>query len=194
VLLEFVKLVRELFPSISPYTAASCIAAIKQHDSTLNGLPLFSSSTPPEPTELNQGDFIGPLTFTRVEVGGHVKQMSASGMLLSNSCDVENDRNVIFAAAIPAANFDTNPRLSSIRTNTVFNLFYLPDVPQLGGQVVDLSLVQSVSREHLRSGLLEGSIKRYIGFSQLGYYLFLSKLTVHLLRPETEEIRRTGSG
>jgi hypothetical protein len=190
VLLEFVTFVRELFPGINPYTAANCIAAIKQHGEGLQAEQLFSSQPPAEPSDLVQGDLVGPLTFTRVTADGTVRQARCAGMLLSNSCDVVNDPHAIFAAALPAEAFDRAPRLSSIRTNTVFNLLYLPEVPRLGGQVVDMSLVQTVSREHLRAGLTGGSITRYVGLSQLGYYLFLSKLTVHLLRPETEEIQR----
>lgn len=188
-LVEFIRLVHQLFPSIDPYTAASCLAAIKQHGDIDPSL-LFAFGASQEPTDLYQGDLVGPLVFTRVGRDGSVKRYSTAGLMLSNSCDAENDLNSVFAATIPVERFDGDRRASSIRANIIFNLFYLPDVPELGGQVVDMSLVQSISTHWLRAGLIDGSLRRYAGFSQLGYYFFLSKLTVHLLRPETEEVIR----
>jgi hypothetical protein len=191
VLGAFVQLVQELFPSISPYTATRCIETIKQHAGTLTPGHLFAA-VPDE--SLAQGDLVDPMPFTRIGDAGGLKRMDSPGMLLSNTCDAENDRQVLFAPAIPFERFAGDARLGSVKSNCLFSLLFLPGVPGLGDRVIDLSIVQAVSTGFVRRGMAAGAIARRAQLSQLGYYLFLSKLTVHLLRPETEELRRNEGG
>ncbi len=111
-------------------------------------------------------------------------------MLLSNTCDATNDDSILLAPALPYEAFQDDPRLAQIRTNIVYSLFFLPNVPALNGRIIDLSLIHSVARDFLVDNIQRGVVHRVSSLSQLGYYFLLSKLTVHLLRPETNEINR----
>ncbi|MDQ3263455.1 MAG: hypothetical protein M3Y59_07330, partial [Myxococcota bacterium] len=78
----------------------------------------------------------------------------------------------------------------AIRGNAVTNLMFLPSVPGLGDLVVDLSQVQTISAPYLKRALAAGDIGYKSRLSQLGYYIFVLKLTIHLLRTESADIER----
>jgi len=73
-----------------------------------------------------------------------------------------------------------------VSSNTINNMLFLPSCPEIGDIVFDLSSVGSFSSRFVANGLGAGSLRRYASLSQLGYYMFLAKLTVHFFRPENE--------
>lgn len=183
---EFAELLGQVFPSVEPDTARRFIQATKAG----RALPsdLYS------PIVLNgvcQADILGPLRFHTIETDGDSATADGFGLILSNSCDVEHDELVVASYGYTLSDLEASPS-AELRTlcrdaqrNTINNLLYLPSIPEAGNVVFDLSWLGTFSSEFVATSIASGAVQRYASLSQLGFYLFLAKLTVHFLRPET---------
>ncbi len=182
---SFAEFVQSLFPGVNPETAKQCIRDL--------------TNDPPEPPDLfalqlpdvvYQGDILEPVDFLGYGAGGDYVESSLAGMLMSHSCDMAQDEKVLFAACYPADHFRRNGSWGQIRQNRFYDLMYLAGVPSKGDVVVDLATVQTVPTSHIRARLEENNLTRVSSFTQLGYYFFIAKLTVHFLRAkEDDEVR-----
>lgn len=182
----FVGLITELFPSVDPTTATRCLREIADQD--IDPARLFL----PRPFDhLAQGDIIHPVSFFVGEDDEVTYRYDGPGVVISNTCDAEHDEHVLLAASFPLRVYlENNPTdETTLRSNCIFNLMFLPWVGADGrGIVTDLSWVQTHSRASIISTLRSGAIRKVASLSNIGFYLLLAKLTVHLLRPETEEV------
>lgn len=178
---EYINFVKELFPSIRPYTAKVAIESIKQFKSTGRKIEFFND----QPYDfLVQGDIVEKLLFTYITETGDEREIWAPGMMLSYTCDAENKGRVLFAPIISLENskdFFDNP---SIINNKYTSFFYIPDEDYY----VDLSIVNSYSPRLIQALLDKGKVMKKSSLSTIGYYFLISKLTVHLLRPEDIEL------
>lgn len=142
-----------------------------------------------------QGDFFSEMPFAYVDEEGQVRVVMAGGQLLSNSCDATRNDNLLFAAVLPLEAYtngsDENKKHdeNTIKNNLYYDLMYYPD-NRLADKVVDFGLLTTFSRELFEKIVGEEKVKKVASLSNIGYYLMLSKLTVYLLRPESEEISR----
>ena len=73
--------------------------------------------------------------------------------------------------------------INSIRNNKVYNYLYLPDVV-MHDEVVWLDFINTISRKILYKGLKKAKFHRKVSLTQLGFYLFVLKMTVFLFRKE----------
>lgn len=187
-LTDFIELVSEIFPSIDPETATRCLSQISHRSFDDN--QLFSTR---KFEYLAQGDVMAPVKFVTTDEDGGELEYTGPGMLLSNTCDAEHEEHVVFAACYPYNLFRELSTVdeASLRSNCIFNLLYLPLLGIDGkGLVVDLSLIQSHSRAFISESLLQGRLTKVSSLSQLGFYLFLAKVTIHLMRPEPADVVR----
>lgn len=182
-LTDFVKFVEELFPSISPYTREEVKRSIRQFE-TLGRHTKFCLAQPFE--FLSQGDIIGNIPFVRFNEKGEQSTLSTKGMLISNTCDAENDDSILFAPLVPLSKITGD--IHAMKNNLNYRLLYIPDA-DLDDYIVDLSLVNSYSRKLIEGGMTAGKIQKFSSLNKLGYYLFLSKLTVHMMRPEDSGVQ-----
>lgn len=180
---EFIDFVQELFPSISPYTKEKVKDAIKQFNISGKTVNCFMARPL---SELCQGDIVEDLPFSIYNIKGDRSIFKTKGILLSNSCDAENDDAIIFAPFLPIEkiNLDKN----NITKNLIYRLLYFPD-SIFKDYVVDLSLLNSYNKQLIINAINDGKIKKVASLSQFGYYLFICKLTVHFLRPEDTGIQ-----
>jgi len=178
---DFIDFVHELFPSISPYAKDKVKDALKQFSVSGKKMNCFMFKSF---EDLCQGDIIETLPFTKYDEEGNTLIYKTKGILLSNSCDAENDSTVVFAPLIPISeiSLDAN-KINNITKNLNFRLLYFPD-PKLADFVVDLSLLNSYNKNLIVNSINNGKLNKVVSLSQFGYYLFLCKLTVHFLRPE----------
>ncbi|WP_342570650.1 hypothetical protein MKY85_20630 [Paenibacillus sp. FSL R5-0749] len=177
------KFVEELFPSISPYTREEVKRSIRQFE-TLGRHTKFCLAQPFE--FLSQGDIIGNIPFVRFNEKGEQSTLSTKGMLISNTCDAENDDSILFAPLVPLSKITGD--IHAMKNNLNYRLLYIPDA-DLDDYIVDLSLVNSYSRKLIEGGMTAGKIQKFSSLNKLGYYLFLSKLTVHMMRPEDSGVQ-----
>src|SRR6266576_351486 len=138
-LVEFADFVGELFPGVDPETTQKRIKALRNRGITASDL--YAGTIPPE---LNQGDIIDPIDFIVIDSAGEPAQFTDRGMVLSNSCDIDHDPQVIIAACRAFDIYRAHRSVAAIITIPFTSLMYLPGVPGLGDVVVDLGTIQSM--------------------------------------------------
>ena len=178
----FARFVEALFPSLDSKNAKEYLNTFWRDGPVFSDF--YASVLPPK---ICQGDIVGPITFIVQMDSGDLFELVLPGMVLSHSCDIDRDEEILFAACIPAKELQKRPALSDIQRNTAFGLIYLAAVPRLGDTVVDLGRVQSVRRKFLEEGLRTGVVRRFMSLTQLGYYFLIAKLTVRFLRPQADD-------
>lgn len=185
---EFGKLLAEIFPSVRSETSDRFVEALKHHQPLAGEL-----YSPTPPAGLSQADVIGPLDFRVKHDDGEWRSARGLGIILSHSCDIDNDPFAIVAYGYPLKDLASQSQssfLADVVRNKIEHLLFLPEVPANSDTVFDLSLCSSFETSYLSTELAAGRISRAASLSQFGFYLFTAKLTVHLLRPDPD-VRRT---
>jgi hypothetical protein len=184
-LAEFAQFVKEVFPSITPETAKQLI-----EKAGLGGLTDEQFFATQLGDKLCQGDIVEGLRWIVERDDGSYGRTTAPGMLLSHSCDVDNDEWLTFA---PCAAFHMGLRKArEIRRNEVFDIYYMPPHQGRPPLIADLAQVQAMRAGRVLAGIASGAYRRTETLTTLGYYHFVLKLTLHYLRPQSaEELRYT---
>jgi len=131
------------------------------------------------------------------------------GIILSNSCDIspKNKRdipaNVVFAPIIKLKSFKSRleqahiseekikSKFSSIRNQMITTLFYLPQGAGLDDEYI--ALLDDIHTVPYRIFSDQNNRSKLFTLSQVGFYLFVLKLSVHFCRFH-EEIARDEIG
>ena len=144
----------------------------------------------PKDAELYQGDIYTEIPFLYTNENGEQTCIMRKAQLLTNTCDAVRDDNLIFAAIHPCEEFSKTAKdLVSIKGNHTFRLFYIPD-PETQDLLIDFSLLTTLSRNTFLSLLQKGIVHRIAALSQIGYYMFICKLTVFFMRPEDVQVNK----
>lgn len=179
---RFIDFVQEIFPCINPYTKDRVKQAIRQFYEAEQTCNYFMS----QPLEyLAQGDILDSILFRFFDDDGNEYTHRTKGLLISNTCDSHRDDFVVFAPLLPLDSFDNR---QAITNNQIFRLLFFPDYTY-AGYVVDLSILSAVPRALIDKYISSGEITKVASLNSLGYYLFLCKLTVHLMRPEDTDVQ-----
>lgn len=181
---ELAEFVKQIFPSIDPYTAEQARKALEQFEGDNNVLVRNSLSF-----DCVQGDIFSEIPFVYIDDSGSEKTIICEAQLISNSCDAENNDTLLFAAVRSLNDFPDNSFVSSIKNNRVFHALYFPD-RLTKDKYVDFQLITTFSRTAFRNLVDENLVHRMFTLTLTGYYMFICKLTVFLMRPESEEISR----
>lgn len=179
---EFVELCKQVFPSIDPYTAEQAKVAMKQFENVDGNLIRLSTEF-----DCLQGDIFSEVPFAYIDNEGNVRTTMYKAQLLSNTCDAERSKNLLFAAIRPIERFQDESMINNIQMNNVYSCFYLPD-RRMKDEFVDFELVTSISRKAFLDYCSDGLVNRIASLTSVGYYMLITKLAVFLLRPETEEV------
>lgn len=188
---EFISFVESLFP-IDPYISERVHGAIKQFElekqwkGEREGVkPLHNFFLPFPLDHLAQGDIINNLPFELEDPDTGEKMVyQGPGILISNTCDSDRDPYIVFSPLLPIDQM-YGKRKKDFTTNLTFNLLYFPDT-RFSEYVIDLTIMNSFSRK-----VVIEKYSKLASMNQYGYYLFLSKLTVQLMRPEDKEVQST---
>jgi hypothetical protein len=183
---QFISFVEGLFP-IDPYIAQQAHHAIKQFElkekEKDNPRPLYNYFLSSPLEYLAQGDIIADLPFELEHPEtGEIMELIAPGIIISNTCDSERDPYIVISPLLSMDEMYGN-RKKDFSTNLTFNLLYFPD-SRFSEYVVDLTIMNSFSRK-----IVQGYPK-LASLNQFGYYLFICKLTVQLMRPEDPPTQR----
>ena len=184
---NFIKFVESLFP-FNPYIHDQTKTAIKQFNFT-DKKPNFCSNFQDDTIDLKQGDVIGQIPFVIFEENGNMKRINAKAIILSNSCDIENDDDIIVAPLIDIDMVTKSINKCDIEKNYCTRFLHFPDV-KLDKYVIDFSLMHNIRKNFILSLINDKKIEKISTLNQLGYYFFLCKLAVHFMRPESLEINR----
>ncbi|MGM8366493.1 hypothetical protein ACLIBG_13590 [Virgibacillus sp. W0181] len=188
---EFITFVEKMFP-MDPYTAEKARTAIRQFElkkaSEGEGQSLYQFFMPTPFPYLSQGDIIDNVPFQLEDPDtGEIMLYRGPGMLLSNTCDAERDPYIVIS---PLLELDKmyGKRKKDFSTNLTYNLLYFPD-SRFSNYIIDLTIMNTFSRK-----IILQNYETTASLNQIGYYLFLCKLTVQLMRPEDEDVQAHRSG
>ncbi len=142
-----------------------------------------------------QGDFLSNVKFTLISKNEDVLHTDTIGMILSNTCDIKHDEFIVMAPVFPFEYFEKiypkeKKTIDSIKKNLIFRFFYIPSCFGNPEFVVDFTKICSYEKKYLINKLEKDNTKKLLSFTQLGYYLLILKLTIHLLRSESIEAKR----
>lgn len=146
--------------------------------------------------EILQGDGWTKIEIINFATGARDK---IKGILLSNSCDIAPENSpefpprIVFAPLIPLRAFDEllkrsttlkpeqiDSKIDAIRKQRVTSLFYLPPGGDLDGDHV--ALLDDLHSIPLQTFLAEAERTKLFTLGQMGFYLFLLKLSIHFCR------------
>jgi hypothetical protein len=182
---EFARIVADLFPSLDTENAREYLRQLRR--TPTSWLELYATTFPPR---LAQGDIIRPILFVVEEPDESLAQVVAPAIVLSHSCDIDDDQYIVVAPCFPFSMFQNHRSVGDIRNNTFFSTLYLQSVPNVGDLVVDLSIIQSIRAATLQRNLEKGTVIRVSSFTNVGYYFLIAKLTVRFFRPQPPDEMR----
>lgn len=145
--------------------------------------------------QLLQGDGWSSLDIINMETS---ERKAIKGIILSNSCDIspENIRQIpakiVFAPIIPLSAYEArltksgidsniiSSKISAIKLQKVTSLFYLPQ----GGLIESDHIAVLDDLHSLPASFFNAKTdkKKQFTLSQVGFYLFLFKLSIHFCR------------
>ena len=175
---ELIDFVDSILPSVPMGTKEGVQEAIAQFEKEgeqikyLTGNPL---------SELSQGDVISAVPFYYFENDGNQKMFKADALVLSTSCHIDQKDKLVLVQVFPLESFDGN--LVELKKNKVIDYMYIPE-GSLIDSYVDFEIMNTFSKKLIMSGLKSGRLTRVASLNQIGYYFFIIKLTVYLMRRE----------
>lgn len=144
--------------------------------------------------EMFQGDGWSSIEIVRFDTGDRDK---IKGILLSNSCDIDpkNRRDfpprIVFAPLVRLEAYEKRlaeivdrgaleNKLTAIRKQTISSLFYLPAGATLTSE--HIAILDDLHTIPLATFLTEANRAKLFTLGQMGFYLFLMKLSIHFCR------------
>ena len=148
-----------------------------------------------------QGDGWSSIEIVRFEDGQRAK---IRGILLSNSCDIDptNRRDfpprIIFAPLVNLAAYErqlktqmsanvVEDKIDAIRSQTVSSIFYLPAGGNLHSE--HIAILDDLHTIPLSTFEVEAGREKLFTLGQMGFYLFLMKLSIHFCRFQESIVR-----
>ena len=193
----FVDLMCEVFPNISPETQVELHRLTRRKDQYYNWL--FSLS---HIANLSQGDAVREIPILSIGKNGKPTKSDLPALLLNNSCDMQVDQGGPRSeciTVIPLYPFEDYTRhfahlpdyKRDLKQNAITDKFFVGGLPGRGTEyVADFGMLSTISTQYLHHALSNGLIEKVASLSRNGYYYFLAKLTLHLMRPESTDVKR----
>ena len=180
-LVEFINFVDSVLPSVSPDFRDGAKNAILQFERDGEQLKYMMN----EPLDdLSQGDIISKVPFSYFGDDGKQRLFTADAFVLSTSCHIDQKGRIVLCPVLPISGFKGN--IDDLQKNTIFDFMYIPD-NIMKDNYIDFEYMGTYSRDLIFRGLSEGRIERIGSLNQLGYYFFIIKLTVYLMRKEDKD-------
>lgn len=184
---EFIDFVDSVLPSVSPDFRDGAKDAILQFEKEGHQINYLTAALLPE---LSQGDIISKVPFTYFEEDGKQMAFTADAMIISTSCHIDQKDKILMVPVLPIDSFAGN--LVELEKNMVFDFMYIPD-SAMSKKYVCFNIMTSYNKNLIYSGIEKGRIKRIASLNQIGYYFFIIKLSVYLMKkedPDTLDFRK----
>lgn len=175
---ELIEFVDGIMPSIPLDTKAGVQEAIAQFEKSGEQIKYLTSVPLPE---LSQGDIISSVPFFYFDENGEQVEFRADALVLSTSCHIDQKNKIVLVPILPLESFEGN--IIELKKNKVIDYMYIPDGDLLDS-FVDFEVMNTFSKELIKAGLESGKLQRIASLNQIGYYFFIIKLTVYLMRRE----------
>lgn len=177
---EFIDFVDSVLPSVDPDFRDGAKKAITQFEKEGHQIKYLTQNVL---EQLSQGDVVSKIPFFYFDKEGKQKIFSADALVLSTSCHIDQKESIIMVPVLPLDAFTGN--MLELKRNTVYDYMYIPD-EVMSKKFVNFQIANTYNKELIMTGLREGRIKRIASLNQIGYYLFVVKLTVYFMRKEDE--------
>lgn len=184
---SFVDFVKSLFPSINPYTQEETKRSLLQFYEKGKSFECYNTACL---EGICQGDIIEGVPVYRISQDGTLGTVIRTVIVLSNSCDIENDDYILVAPFFSFSEAElSKSQIEEMKLNKFYGKLYFPDVSE-EPMFTDFSFAQSFPKSCLETSLKKGTMKTRHSLNLVGYYLFLCKLTVHFMRPEDSDLQK----
>lgn len=180
---SFIDYCNNIFPSIDSSVKQSIKEALKQFD--INKFNWFSKNNL---EGITQGDILDNIYFNYQDENGNYSAYHTKAIVISNSCDIENDDYVLLAPFIP---IDTNEFSEEQKQDLVNNRYFgkmCLSYSPIENYYIDFSKIQSFNKKLLFKLLEKNKIKLEYSLSQFGWYFLLTKLTIHFMRMDDHTV------
>lgn len=169
---EFINYSNQIFPAIDSSIKNSIKDALRQFD-----ISKFSCFSTNELGGICQGDILNKIAFTFQEENGMSHAFLTKAMVISNSCDIENDRDILLAPLIPFLdNNEFNENQKQDLLNNKYNGKMCLTHSSIGNYYVDFSRIQSFNKNLIVNLIDANKIKLEYSLSQFGWYFFSTRL------------------
>lgn len=175
---ELIDFVDSILPSVPMGTKEGVQEAIAQFEKEGEQIKYLTANPL---SELSQGDIISAVPFYYFENDGNQKMFKADALVLSTSCHIDQKDKLVLVPVFPLTSFKGN--LVELKKNKVIDYMYIPE-GILINSYVNFEIMNTFSKELIISGLKNGKLTRVVSLNQIGYYFFIIKLTVYLMRRE----------
>lgn len=175
---EFIDFVDSVLPSVSPDLRDGAKDAILQFEKTGEQLN-YMMLNPLE--HLSQGDVISRVPFIYFEEDGAQKMFITDALVLSTSCHIDQKDRIVLVPVFPLVEFRGN--IMDLKKNIIYDYMYIPDAI-MADKFIDFEYMNTYSKDLIIKGIANEKIRRIGSLNQLGYYFFIVKLTVYLMRKE----------
>lgn len=178
---EFIDFVESALPSVSPDLRDGAKEAILQFEQEGKEIQYLTNDLL---EEVSQGDILSKVPFSYFDDDGKEFIFSADAIILSTSCTIDQKPKIVMAPVLPLNSFSGN--IKDMKKNIIFDYMYIDDL-KLNGEYIDFSNLNSYSKTLILDGIRDKKIIRKSSLNQLGYYLFIIKLTIYFMRKEDPE-------
>lgn len=175
---ELIDFVDSILPSVPMGTKEGVQEAIAQFEKDGEQIKYLTANPL---SELSQGDIISAVPFYYFENDGNQKMFKADALVLSTSYHIDQKDKLVLVPVFPLTSFKGN--LVELKKNKVIDYMYIPE-GILINSYVNFEIMNTFSKELIMSGLKNGKLTRVASLNQIGYYFFIIKLTVYLMRRE----------
>lgn len=184
---EFINYTNQIFPAIDSSIKNSIKEALVQFD--INKFSWFSTDIL---GGICQGDILDKIPFIFQEENGKSSAFPTKAMVISNSCDIENDKDILLAPLIPYLDTDEfNDNQKKDLLNNKYNGKMCLSYSSIGNYYIDFSRIQSFNKNLIVNLVNSNKIKLEYSLSQFGWYFLLTKLTIHFMRVEDHKLFST---
>ncbi len=175
---EFIEFVDSVLPAVPMGTKEGVQAAIAQFEKSGEQIKYLTWNPL---SELSQGDVISTVPFYYFDENGNQQVFKSNALVLSTSCHIDQKDKLVLVPVMPLKAYEGN--LVELKKNKVIDYMYIPD-GKLIDMFVDFEIMNTFSKDLILNGIKNGKIHRLESLNQIGYYFFVIKLTVYLMRRE----------
>ena len=181
---SFIDYCGSIFPNVDTQVEGSVKKALNQFDPDK-----FCWFSDYQIEGLCQGDIIDKITFAYYDDECNLFAYTTKAMIVSNSCDIENDDDILLA---PLIDYKDSDELDRNQKQDILNNRYLGRMcftnTSLDNYFVDFSRMQSFNKNFIVKLINSEKIKKECSLSQFAWYFLMVKLNIHFARMENHEL------
>ena len=119
----------------------------------------------------SQGDIISGIPFIYYERDGNQSVGVYNAMVLSNTCDIQRNENILVAPIFPVSEY-IHKDITSLKKNYIYEFMYFDDII-IGESYINFGIINSINRVMIEEGIKLNKFNRIRSLTDIGYYMFI---------------------